>query len=315
MKVIRIRFSFLSILGVLLFSIPNGLLGQDQLINILDAETNKPISYANLYFKKQNSVFTVNENGTFIISSKRKEINDTINISCVGYQTKQVIINKIANFDTIKLIPNIIELPEIQVNSTNTKTFRTEKTKAKGSIGGIPNNQFMIGLSFDSTQFAFKKIEAVMVYIHRGGDSNTPFRIRFFKLQNDMPVDEEFYQINMVVHAAKTGWNTFSISGNQPQIPSSGCFIAVEWLDFQTIDISKIDYTKKNFNLDFNKYRGQYIGMGFYSYKQNKSKGYYKTINSKNGQWFSSNSLFNNYKQPEFKNQILKPMIALSLTN
>jgi hypothetical protein len=154
-------------------------------------------------------------------------------------------------------------------------------------------------------------IESVLVYISKGGDYKVPFRIRLFRLRNGKPTSEEFYQMNWVVRATKTGWNTFDIPSKDVYIPESGCLIAVEWLDFQNIDYSKIDYSKRDFNLDFSKYKGQYLGMG-YTKTTTASLGFCRNIKSK-GIWHSSDLLFDNFKNPVFHNRILKPMIAMKL--
>ena len=204
-----------------------------------------------------------------------------------------------------------IELAEISVHPHKFKVLKTEKSHMKGAVGGLAGADDMLGLSFDSTQYAHKMIESVMVYISKGGDYKVPFRIRLFRFRNGKPTTEEFYQTNWVVRATKTGWNTFDIPSKDVYIPESGCLIAVEWLDFQNIDYSKIDYSKRDLNLDFSKYKGQYLGMG-YTKTPTASLGFCRNIKSK-GVWQSSDLLFGNFKNPVFKNRILKPMIALKL--
>lgn len=284
---------------------------QGQLIKVFEAESHAPVPFATIHFIKQNVAYSTNENGFFFVSAKLREQKDSLRISCVGYTPQTILLGNNPQMLEIQLQAAQIELAEIRVHPHKFKLLKTEKAHLKGSIGGISGEEDMVGLSFDSTQYAYKMIESVMVYISKGGDYKVPFRIRLFRLRNGKPTSEELYQTNWVVRATKTGWNTFDIPSKDVYIPESGCLIAIEWLDFQNIDYSKIDYSKRDFNLDFNKYKGQYLGMG-YTKTPNSSLGFYRNIKSK-GVWHSSDLLFGNFKNPVFHNRILKPMIAMRL--
>ena len=288
-----------------------GSYAQGQLIKVLDAKSHDPVPFATVHFIKQNIAYSTNENGLFFVSAKLQEQKDTMRISCVGYTIKSVLLGNNSEMLEIHLQASHIELPEIRVHPHKFKLLKTEKAHMKGAVGGLAGGDDMLGLSFDSTQYAHKIIESVMVYISKGGDYKVPFRIRLFRLRNGKPTTEEFYQTNWVVRATKTGWNTFDIPSKDVYIPESGCLIVVEWLDFQNIDYSKIDYSKRDFNLDFSNYKGQYIGMG-YTKTPNSSLGFYRNVKSK-GVWHSSDLLFGNFKNPVFHNRELKPMIALKL--
>jgi hypothetical protein len=289
----------------------NDLKAQGQLIKVVDAKTHSPIPYATIHFLTQNVAYSTNENGLFFVSAKLRVQKDSLRISCVGYTPKSIVLGNNLKMLEIQLQAAQIELPEISVRPHKFKVFKTEKSHLKGSIGGLAGADDMLGLSFDSTLYAHKMIESVMVYISKGGDFKVPFRIRLFRLRNGKPTSEEFYQTNWVVRATKIGWNTFDIPSKDVNIPESGCLIAVEWLEFQNIDYSKIDYYKRDLNLDFSKYKGQYLGMG-YTKIPSASLGFCRNIKSK-GVWHSSNLLFDNFKNPVFRNRILNPMIALKL--
>ena len=304
-----IFYSFL--LLYVYISSTNHLNAQGQLIKVLDEKSHDPVPFAIIHFTKQNVAYSTNENGFFFASTKLFEQKDSLRISCVGYIPQTILLGNNPNMLEIKLQAAQIELPEISVYPQKFKLLKTEKSQMKGTMGGIAGEEFMVGLSFDSTQYAHKMIESVMVYIAKGGDYKVPFRIRLFRLRHGKPTSEEFYQTNWVVRATKTGWNTFDIPNKDFYIPESGCLIAVEWLDFQNIDYSKIDYSKRDFNLDFSKYKGQYIGMG-YTKTPTASLGFCRNIKSKGG-WYSSDLLFGDFKNPIFHNRILKPMIALKL--
>ena len=303
-------FYLLFVLFIFL-NISTRIYAQGQLIKVLDTKSHDPVPFATVHFIKQNVAFSTDENGFFFVSAKLREQKDTIRFSCIGYNAKSVLLGNNPEMLEIQLQAAQIELPEIQVRPQKFKSVKTEKFHMKGAMGGISGEEYMVGLSFDSTPFANKMIESVMVYISKGGDYKVPFRIRLFTLRNGQPTSEEFYQTNWVVRATKTGWNTFDIPSKDVYIPESGCLIAVEWLDFQNIDYSKIDYFNRDHYNVFNNFKGQYLGMG-YTKTPNSSLGFYRNIKSK-GVWHSSDLLFGNFKNPAFHNRILKPMIALKL--
>lgn len=311
MKSFILRFCYILLFHSL---IPIGLpfvKAQGQLIKVFDEKSHEPVPFATIHFIKQNVAYSTNENGFFFVSAKLREQKDSLRISCVGYTPQAILLGSNPKMFEIQLQAAQIELAEISVHPYKFKVLITEKSHMKVALGGLAGADDMLGLSFDSTQYAHKMIESVMVYISKGGDYKVPFRIRLFRLRNGKPTSEEFYQTNWVVRATKTGWNTFDIPSKDVYIPESGCLIAVEWLDFQNIDYSKIDYSKRDFNLDFSKYKGQYLGMG-YTKTPTASLGFYRNIKSKEG-WHSSNLLFDNFKNPIFRNRILKPMIAMKL--
>ena len=279
-------------------------------LKAINEETNVPVAYANIQLLPQKISVNTNENGIYNLALKHVEQNDSIKISCVGYQSKILKLNKNLKDQIIYLKNLTVILPEFTIFADKSPTIKTQKPKSHGSVGGIPNKQFMVGLTFDSVKYANKRIESVSIYISRGGNIKSPFRIRFFTLINGIPSTQEFYQENLVVQAEKIGWNTFKLPIDNLIVPSSGGFIAMEWLDFQTFDFDSKDYNLNK--IHFAKYKGQYLGMGTFSTERTSIEGYYKTIETKE-KWFSTDQLFNNFEHPLFKNRTLKPLIALNL--
>lgn len=306
--IFKLSYTFIYLIGFILF-FPLGSNAQIQL-KAINEGTKVPVAFATLELLPQKISVNTNENGLYNLAIKHLEQNDSIKISCVGYQSKIIRLSKSLNEQIIYLKNSTVILPEFIIIANKSPTIKTQKPKSQGLLGGIPNKQFMVGLTFDSVKYANKRIESVSIYISRGGNFKSPFRIRFFTLINGIPSTQEFYHENLVVQAVKIGWNTFKLPIDNLIIPSSGGFIAMEWLDFQTFDFDSKDYNLNR--IHFEKYKGQYLGMGTFSTERTSIEGYYKTIETKE-KWFSTNQLFNNFEHPLFKNQILKPLIALNL--
>jgi hypothetical protein len=294
---------------VLLFIIqPYATFAQLQKIVIVDSVDLNPIPFATVAFSDSKKVYSANDEGIFYYPIS---IVDTLNVSCIGYEAKKVVINKLNGLKVIKLTASNILLPNTRVESGVLQAIKTSnKGRFKGMVSAISGQQYKIGITFDSIQFGTRTLEHVYVYIPKGGNWSQPFRIGFYSLKQGIPTNESIGNGSLVVRAKKTGWNKFDLSNSVVNIPPSGCIITVEWLDFQNIDESKFDIKSKNFNLDFQQYKGQYLGLGTYKTNQISGKGYYQTIKT-NNKWVSSDHLFNNFTSQKFKNELLKPLIAI----
>lgn len=83
-------------------------------------QNNLAIPYAALKLKNRTNTIT-KENGEFIIETNRLKNNTTIEISCLGYETTTIVLNKQSNpnLGVIVLKDKIQELQEVIVNSGN----------------------------------------------------------------------------------------------------------------------------------------------------------------------------------------------------
>ena len=86
--------------------------------NIVNSETKEPICYANITFENKGS--SSNEYGIFVLklNSEIKE-SDSIKISCIGFQSKAILIKDllIADTSTILLIPVVYDINGLSVEA------------------------------------------------------------------------------------------------------------------------------------------------------------------------------------------------------
>lgn len=99
--------------------ISNTFLAQESInATLMDSTTQKPIPYASIAFNKTSGVIS-NENGQFLMYINRKPIGtDTLFISCLGYETKRLGLEKF-NDSIIVLSTKSIELKEVLVSNEN----------------------------------------------------------------------------------------------------------------------------------------------------------------------------------------------------
>lgn len=85
---------------------------------ILDKSSQQPLPYANIINLNNGKGTISNEHGNFTIDIANLKMNDTIRFQCIGYKTKELTIERIANNTPILLSENIYTLDEVLVLGT-----------------------------------------------------------------------------------------------------------------------------------------------------------------------------------------------------
>ncbi len=129
------------ILFLFLF-IPIVSLGQNTFTSVIVDTHNKPIQFANITINQSNKGTNTNDAGLFTLSDILP--TDTLTISCIGYDSKNLIITDIN--DKIILISNAINIDEVEINSNKkNKNFRVgyyhKKTLFPNTQGGTRNTK------------------------------------------------------------------------------------------------------------------------------------------------------------------------------
>ena len=91
---------------------------QQKIINVLDNTTKQPISNVHLYLPNLEKGTITNEEGKAKIDFS---IEDSLIVSCVGYTTKRLVIDKDTSFSTLYLTPEEIVLDEVVIYNFDLK--------------------------------------------------------------------------------------------------------------------------------------------------------------------------------------------------
>ncbi|MGB7843343.1 MAG: carboxypeptidase-like regulatory domain-containing protein [Salinimicrobium sp.] len=129
---------FLLLLSLLLFVPLNQLFSQDYHARVIDAQTKKPVPYANVVFGEHKGVVT-NEEGFFSFNFVQQK-PESVQISSLGYEPVEIAIDSLQNL-VISLSPSTIELKEVFVSNKNLSPLEIIK-KVKEEI----SNNFDLGL-------------------------------------------------------------------------------------------------------------------------------------------------------------------------
>jgi len=223
MKKIIIIYFILSLLGKLSFS---------QSYIVVDSLTKEPIPYATIKFKKSPKGFYANGKGYFSLNEK---VNDTLQISCLGYESVYETINSLK--DTIILIPKPIKLDEVVINKGKKKKEILGLKRKKGNFHINPNFQIAL-LIKPSEKFANKQIENIIIPINKksllkkqGKTFKSVFKINIYRNDSGLPKHpmlEKPIDI-FVTHNSK---NSITVDFSEELIDFSkeGIFICIEMI-------------------------------------------------------------------------------------
>ncbi len=108
---------------------------------LLDAKTEEPIAFASIRIKDRALGIISNTDGSFKIPLKYKEYGDIIEISSMGYQTKEIPLLQLSltSLNTIRLAPGVLELVEAVVKAKSRKRGKRIKRPKKLSAIQIVN--------------------------------------------------------------------------------------------------------------------------------------------------------------------------------
>jgi hypothetical protein len=110
---------------------------------LLDARTNEPVVFATIRIKTKSLGVITNMDGSFRIPTKFKEYGDMLEMSSMGYQTKEISIDVLEQ-DKLNLIflePGVIGLKEAIVEGKDKSRIRLGATQiVRRAIRAIPSN-------------------------------------------------------------------------------------------------------------------------------------------------------------------------------
>lgn len=123
---------------------------------LIDSSTTEPISYATIRVKNKAIGVISNMDGSFKIPSKFSILNDTLQISSMGYSSKEIIISHLLpdDINRVFLKPMLVELDGVTLWSSN-RGRKQKKEKALSpteiiarAIENIPGNYPLLPYSY-----------------------------------------------------------------------------------------------------------------------------------------------------------------------
>jgi len=241
---------------------------------LINRESGQPIVFANIGIMGKNIGTVSDAAGCFKIELKSKFDNDTLCISCIGYEKRTYLIrdlkNNIRNADQVKieLLPKSYLLEEVIIQPADTKTYTfgnfCESNSPYGNafysnllgtemgvIINLPprmNRVFLINFRFYIGEFTFDKF---------------PVRLNIYNLKNDRP-NENILTEPIFIDITSAG--EYIIDLEKYNIIMNGNF-------FISLEYYKIA----------DKSEGKLIFCAVHNRKMNKGNGYYRLTSQ--GDW------------------------------
>ena len=228
---IRILFLyFFSSISVLAFS----------QFQIIDAESKLGIPYTHVKILNQSKGIITNYYGVFELDSTFKS-QDSIQISCIGYEERKVSVGKVWEIKRIELKPKTNNLNEVIVSADKIK-YQTKKLgitrKSRNSVYGFKpiitskhGEEKGVWIPNEYSQLGYLK--SVNVYVTKTGYPNAHFRVRVYDCDPlETKPGKELTNLNIVA-SGKNGneWVKVNLVKENIKISENGCFIGIEWFD------------------------------------------------------------------------------------
>ena len=109
---------------------------------VIDATTQKPLQYVNIYIKGSTKGTVSNIGGDFYLSLSNIDKSDTLIFSMLGYKSKKIIIKNINNNSTIKLKPHNQTIEKVTVKAKRTNPANILKNAMQNVKENVYNKRY-----------------------------------------------------------------------------------------------------------------------------------------------------------------------------
>jgi len=199
---------------------------------ITNKETKEKIPFATIGLIKENTGTNADEEGRFSLPQNKKIPNDSLIISCIGYETLTLPVENInSEFLHIELREKIKTLSAVVIKSNTVSTTLNDFNKCGNSYITSSGFQTQLAQHFHAPE---ENVSLTHVTICRSSHfydaDKTIFRIRIYDMNNTTkaPGKDLCNEIIEVKTRSKTiGVN---LEKYNIQIPGKDFFIAIEWL-------------------------------------------------------------------------------------
>ena len=272
-----------------------------QIKGIVVDESNKPISFVNIWVQNENNSTTSEENGEFTINCLP---NKNLIFSALGYEKKTV---KASEAEKVVLKINAVELSEIVI----AKRFETRVIE----IGKVKNETYQAfenGPRIDAKFFPYlakykrtRYIKQVNFFTDNQLESAS-FKVHFYSVNPDGSPGEELLQKDFLVSVKKGVKKTyFNVTDFNLKMPKTGVFVGFEKL---IIERNKLEKEVVDSNTQKTTIQKMYFPYILYNFVQ---RDFVYTFSG--GKW--SKQTKQDVSNPSDKMTVYEPAINLILTN
>lgn len=272
-----------------------------QVKGVVVDESDKPVSFVNIWVENENNSTTSEENGEFNINCQPDK---NLVFSALGYEKKTV---KASEAAKVILKVNALELSEVVI----AKRFETKEIE----IGKVKNETYQAfenGPRIDAKFFTYlakykktKYIQKVTIFTDSPLEKTT-FKIHFFEVSADGSPGNELLNKDFLVTVNKGVKKTFfDATDFGLRMPKNGIFVGFEKL---LIEKNKLEKEVTDSNTKTKTIQKTYYPFVLYNYVERE---FIYTFSK--GKWSKQTNADSN--NPSDKMSVYEPAINLILTN
>ncbi|MBK8087689.1 MAG: carboxypeptidase-like regulatory domain-containing protein [Chitinophagaceae bacterium] len=209
---------------------------------IVDEETNSPLVYASIGMLNR-PVGTISDTvGNYFFEISNEYVNDTLQVSHAGYETKKLLLSEFAKQDdkTIKLVKRVISLQEIVLSNRSGE----EESFGRNASGKLMQVSLHNKTSADMTVGSEMGIRIkpkspallknINWYISANNFRSIKFRVNVYSVKNNMPDSlSTDKQIFGTVGEYITGWIQLDLEPYNIKVDKD-FIITIQWIESKT---------------------------------------------------------------------------------
>jgi hypothetical protein len=200
-------------------------------------EMGKPILYANVGIADSNMGTVTNEAGEFVIEGEFVSDNNRIVVSCMGFETKSIVVNRNASVEIVMKLASY-ELEEVKIGVSNYK-YTKEKRIGNNTLSNHVRVSFYskymgaeVGKYFKGTKGRKYKVQKIHFNVAELGCKKGTFRINFYKALNEDSIEKERCNYkDIIFEVSKTGGVDVDLT-DEKIVFENDFLVAIERLEY-----------------------------------------------------------------------------------
>lgn len=202
---------------------------------VLDAGTNKPLSYATVIYNQQKSILYTDSTGSFTLNKDSLNPADSIYIEFLGYKRLAIAADKLKAENIFRLGQQTNQLaPVVVANCTKYRNVTVNRRVGRITdyIGPGPETKFIILGRYSSADDVNGYVKTIDIYAGKFNEGvHVPVRIRWYDWDSvaNMP-GKELTTTSIIVYPYRKGWNSFALPYNTMYVEHGSIVIGLEFI-------------------------------------------------------------------------------------
>ena len=252
---------------ILFFLLGTGtIVAQDLVINasVIDAQTKRPIPFVNMIFVNHKIGTSADANGSFRFTVKERLKDESVYISCVGYEQRTLKVSELLN-STVSLNQELNTLSEVnlyKMHFENQKRVNSFRGKQIVGLGNFSGGAYPSALArfyerpekFEKACF-LKSVEIQFYKILGKPSQKATFRLRVLSVDTDNKPGKDLLGADLIIDKPEGKQNLkVELIPYKINVPQEGFFVVVEHIFIEENKFSESYTIKVNDSVGYKEY-------------------------------------------------------------